>query len=490
MAEWTRGAKVGAFSLVLLVAMGALYNLVGKTRMGKKGITVYATFRDATGLAPLSRVQMAGIAIGNISAIRLTPEGRARVEIKIDQGVLLHEDASIAKQTATLLSEPFLALTPGAQGAPELADGAEIRNTVEPYTTDQILQKVGDITSDVRQVTNKLARTVGSDEGEQQMRSILRNVEAATAALSAIAQENRVSIRRTLQNVEGITADARPKTKKVLSNVDDATDRLATILKDNQPDIRATMRSTRETMDRATKITARLDSALGHVDSITGRIDRGEGTVGRLTKDDALIDEVQGAAEGINEFVGSIARLQTIVGLRSDYNFLSNSIKNYLEVRIQPREDKYYLIELVNDPRGRTTFQQIDESTTDPTKPAHSRTVRYVTENSLRFSIQFARRLGPLTGRFGLKESTGGVGLIFHALDDRFEVQQDLFGFGEQLIPRYRVSFTYEFVRRLWLLGGVDNLFDRDRRDYFVGLNLRFTDDDLKAFLFFAPKPT
>ncbi len=489
MADWSRGAKVGAFTLVLVGAGFGIYGLVGKGRL-KKGVTVHATFRDATGLAPLGRVQMAGIAIGNIKSISLTPDGRARVDIQIDKTVALHTDATIAKQTATLLSEPFLALTPGAPESPELEDDGEITHVIEPYTTDQIIQRVGDITADVRQVTQRLANTLGSEEGEHQMRAILHNIEAATASLKDIAAENRASVRRTLLNVESITADARPRTRRILSHVDDATDRLAAVMRDNQPDIRDTVQNTKELTYHGKRAAFTLDSVMKHVDNITGRIDRGEGTVGKLTKDEALIDEVQGAAEGINDLVGGLARIQTIVGLRSDYNFISNSVKNYVEVRIQPREDKYYLIELVNDPRGRTKFQQIDYSTTDPNRPSHYRDVVTTTENSLRFSLQFARRLGFVTGRFGLKESTGGAALIFHALDDRLELQNDVFGFGEQLIPRWRTALTYEFIRRVWLLGGVDNILARERRDYFVGLSLRFTDDDLKSFLLFAPKST
>ena len=37
------------------------------------------------------------------------------------------------------------------------------------------------------------------------------------------------------------------------------------------------------------------------------------------------------------------------MGLRSDYNFLANTIKSYVSLRLQPAEDKYYLIEVVND---------------------------------------------------------------------------------------------------------------------------------------------
>jgi len=36
------------------------------------------------------------------------------------------------------------------------------------------------------------------------------------------------------------------------------------------------------------------------------------------------------------------------------------------------------------------------------------------------------------------------------------------------------------------MLAAVDEVFNRDRRDYFVGLQLRFNDQDLKAMLPFA----
>ena len=34
--------------------------------------------------------------------------------------------------------------------------------------------------------------------------------------------------------------------------------------------------------------------------------------------------------------MGGIGRLQTVVGLRTDYNFLANTVKTYVELRLQP----------------------------------------------------------------------------------------------------------------------------------------------------------
>ncbi len=46
---------------------------------------------------------------------------------------------------------------------------------------------------------------------------------------------------------------------------------------------------------------------------MTARLNRGEGTLGRLSKDEKLINEVEGTVENIGDFVGGISRLQTIV---------------------------------------------------------------------------------------------------------------------------------------------------------------------------------
>ncbi|MGC4067884.1 MAG: hypothetical protein QM784_25170 [Polyangiaceae bacterium] len=220
---------------------------------------------------------------------------------------------------------------------------------------------------------------------------------------------------------------------------------------------------------------------------MTARLDRGEGTLGRLSKDEKLINEVEGVTETVGEFVGGLSRLQTIVSLRTDYQYLTSSVKSYLQLRLQPREDKYYLFEVVYDPRGATTQEQIAVETTNPNQPPVYFERRTVTRNSARFSLQFAQRFGPFTGRFGIKESTGGGGLDLNLFDDRFELQQDLYGFGEVVLPRYRLSLGYEFVKRLWLLGGADDILSTDRRDYFVGLQLRFNDEDLKTILPFVP---
>jgi phospholipid/cholesterol/gamma-HCH transport system substrate-binding protein len=483
MAKVTQAAKVGAFLVLAGAATFFVYRTVSKDMGGGGNYVVFAHLKDATGLANHSRVTIAGIPVGAINRIKLE-DGVARVDVKVNGDVALYDNATIGKKNASLLGESVIVLTPGTDDHRKLKDGDEIHIIVEQASTDQIMNDVADIAKQVKLVAQQLANSVGSDEGGKNMKAILQNLADATDAMNQTIRENREVIHETLEHVGAIAANSEPQISRILENIRVISEDVKTLTAAG--DKGGSGGDIRETIAHLNESSKRLESALGHIDNVAGRADRGEGTIGRLSKDETLINEVQGVAEGVNDYVGSISRLQTVIGLRSDYNFLANTIKSYVELRLQPREDKYYVIELINDPRGRTTITQTDVDTTNPNDPAHYRTITTQTTDAFRFSLQFARRLGPFTGRFGIKESTGGLGADIHLLQDRFEIRQDVFGFGEEIQPRYRVWIGYEFIHRLWLLGGVDHVFLPNRRDYFVGLQLRFTDDDLKTILPFA----
>jgi len=484
MPKFTQAAKVGMFLVLSLTLLYVMFRTVGKDYApGGGGYVVHAYLKDATGLANHSRVTIAGIPVGTIDSIALE-DGKARLNVKINKDVVLYDNATIGKKSALVLGESVLVLTAGTNDHTRLKNGDGITHVIEFTDAGDVLAEVKEIADRVKEVATQLANAMGTEKGGQNMKDILQNLADATQAVNLTIRENRVPINETLRNVDQITSNGQPQVAKILENVRQITDDVRVLLAASQAGkAPGELRDTVANLDKASKS---LDSALGHIDSIAGRTDRGEGTIGRLTKDETLINEVQGVAEGVNDYVGNLQRLQTIVGLRADYNFLANTIKSYVELRLQPREDKYYLIQLINDPRGLTSITQQNVDTTNPTQPSHYQTITTTTTDSFRFTFEFAKRLGPFTGRFGIMESTGGIGLDLHLLQNRFELTQDLFAFGEQVVPRYRAYISYEFIHRLWLIGGVDNVFLSDQRDYFLGLQMRFTDDDLKTILPFA----
>jgi phospholipid/cholesterol/gamma-HCH transport system substrate-binding protein len=483
MAKVTQAAKVGLFFVATAAAGTLVFRTVNKEVGGGGAYVVHAYVVDATGLASHSRVTIAGIPVGTIDKIALE-NGRARVDVRMNKDVPLYSDARLGIKSASLLGENVIVLTPGAF-EPKKKDGDEILAMPEARSVEDLKEQVGRIADLVQAVAQQLASSVGTEKGGENMRRILQNLADATEAMNQTLRDNRELIHDTIRNVDVITSKSEPQIARILENIRIVTEEVKVLVAQGQGE-GAKGGDIRDTITRLNAASKSLESTLAHADHIAERMDKGEGTLGRLSKDETLVNEVQGVAEGVNDYVSGITRLQTVVGLRSDYNFLANTIKNYVELRLQPREDKYYLIELINDPRGKTSIAQTDVDTTDPRAPPHYRTVTTTTTDAFRFSLMFARRLGPFTGRFGIKESTGGLGLDVHLLQNRFEIVNDLFGFGEEIQPRYRVWVGYEFIHRLWLLGGVDHVFLANRRDYFLGLQLRFTDDDLKTILPFA----
>ncbi len=487
MAKVSQAAKIGLFVVVTAGAGYLVYRTIHKDTGRGGGYVVHAYLKDASGIAKHSRVTIAGIPVGSVENIRLE-NGMARVDVRMNGDVTLHQTARLGVKSASLLGENVVVLTEGI-GEPNKKDGDQIETMPEAASVEDIKAQVSRIAELVEKVAQQLANTVGSEQGGKNIAAILQNLADATEAINLTVRENRVVIRDTLENIDRITAKGGPELQQILLNIKVITEDVKQMMA-AQGGKEGESGELRQTIERVNRASKSLESALAHIDNVAGRVDRGEGTIGKLTKDEALINEVQGVAEGVNDYVDSLRRLQTIVGLRSDYNFLANTVKSYVELRLQPREDKYYLIELINDPRGKTSFTQTDVDTTNPNDPAHYRTVTTTTTDAFRFSLQFARRIGPFTGRFGIKESTGGIGLDTHLLSNRFEIVQDLFGFGEEIRPRYRLWIGYEFIRRLWLIGGVDHVFLGNRRDYFLGLQLRFTDEDLKSILPFAGSAT
>ena len=490
MRDTLNAAKVGLLVIVTLAASIAIYRFVDESSGADDDYHVYAIFEDVQGLVPKSRVLIAGIPVGTIESIKLEGE-KARVDLRISSEIKLYSNGMIGQRAASLLGESLLVIRPGGPPAPEIPDGGRLPSEPKPTKTDDVIQTVGEIADSVKKVTTQLERTFGTDEGGRQMASALKNLTEALEGVNRTIAANEAVVGRTLQNVEAITADAQPKIEKILSHVESVTRELNTVVGQSGDDVGRGLEHVDETVESIQRASADLEKVMKDIRQVSERTAKGEGTLGRITKDETLINEVEGVAESVNDVVGPIARLQTIVELRSEYNFLANTFKNYVGLRLQPREDHYYMFQLINDPRGKTTFTQRQVRVSPPPEgePEFYEETIAETKDALRFSLIFAKRIYFATFRFGILESTGGLGLDLHLLNDSFEINNDIFAIGEQKYARLRIRLAYEVVQRLWIVGGVDDMLN-ESRDFFLGAQLRFNDEDLKSILPFVPAST
>ena len=129
----TLGCIMRTLGFLLLggLSLGYLFTRLGEVDLQRGwGYTVYADFTNASGLDPGSVVEIAGVQVGQVTAIRLD-DTRARVTLKLRDDVLVQDDAIASIQTRGLLGERYLLLTPG--GSDEIIPpGGKIRETESP----------------------------------------------------------------------------------------------------------------------------------------------------------------------------------------------------------------------------------------------------------------------------------------------------------------------------------------------------------------------
>ncbi len=499
--------RVGLLVLTAGTFFFAFYMFARKGGLSEKeSIAVWAYFRDASGLSAKSRVQIAGIAVGEISQITL--EGtRARVGLRIRNDVSLREDAVLTKRSESLLGDYLLDLNPGTEQAPLMQNNGQIRRVIDTQGMEAIFESLSQITADIQQVTGALRDVLGGERGAgslqrivenlirlsesvdntvrssgERLNAILANFEGVSNDVRGLTQENQAEVTRIVENIEFITKDVR----EVLTTV-------KKVVGANEGDLKEGVASLKETVQK-------LDRTLGNLEQITHTVREGDGVVGTLLTDKALGQKLTDAVSDASDYVNRLTGLQTEVGLSASYLMSQGRAKNGISLRLIPKPDKYYLLEVIDDPRGLVEVQVVQNNPPGSGEPVVQ--TQKIIRETYKISAQFAKRYYFTTLRFGLIESTGGVGADLHMLDDVLELKLDAFNFSAEELryPRLRATLRAQAFDHLFVVAGMDDILNAQQRDtatnrliagrdFFFGGGLFFTDDDLKALLPSVPTP-
>lgn len=481
-----------------------------------EGVTVFAYFRDASGLNQRSRVQIAGIAVGEIIDIKL--EGiKAKATIRIRRDIHVRQDATLTKRSESLLGDYMLDLTPGTETYPELKDGEEIKRVLDAQGMEQLFGTLNTITADIQAVTGSLKQVLGGEHGQGSMEAIVKNLVTLTETMQRMIGDSASKLDQILANVEAVSSDVKTLTGKesasisnIVNNIEvvsrDVREVVASIKKvvgENEGEVGSGISSLKETL-------AKLDRSLGNIEQVTNDVKEGKGAIGALVANERLGQKLADTVEDVADFTGRLTGLEVEVGVKADYLFNQKGAKTFLSVRLVPKPDKYYLIEAIDDPRGRVEtiyLQQNPPGAGDPVVQKQT-----ITTEAIKFSAQFAKRFSFLTLRFGIIESTGGIGADLNVpirfpwysrwLEDALVLKVDAFNFSIEALrlPRLRATLRFTPFEHIYVNAGMDDILNtpnRDTltnrlisgRDFFVGAGVYFTDADIKSLLPVIPTP-
>ena len=534
---WTP-LRVGIVVALAVAAFGFGLYLIGSDFGAQRTYQVYAVFDDATGLGVRSRVQIAGIPIGQVDRVDLDQQlSKAKVWLRVRRQFVLHRNATITKRSESILGDFLLDVGPGSPDQPVLQDGDEIRIVIRQPSMNDVFQSLNKIAGDIGDITGNLRKVLGGTEGEDNLRTLVSRLLRISEGIERIVNQSGAKLDATLANFQSFSGDLAHLSETesgdivaILQNTRDATREARDILKtigqvvgsnQQQGEFKDTVKSLKTNLSK-------LDASLTNVQEITDKINKGQGTVGHLINDDKLARNLDKASTQLTNLLGTPDQLKIEVNERSELmigspaggkldpnvpNVLSVArdtaynpwTKNYFGLRIIPRPDKWYGFDIVDDPRGYTrrvrtvNNASCGATTCFPNYPTAIDTI--TTERVLKFSVYIAKRYGPISGRFGILENTGGAGIKLHLANDSLTLSADAWEFANPLKdrPRLKLYADYRFLNHLLLTFGVDDVLNRplvdpeqttrivSGRDYFIGAGVFFNDDDIKMLLAAIP---
>jgi phospholipid/cholesterol/gamma-HCH transport system substrate-binding protein len=111
-----RDLLVGFFVLAGLAAIAYLsFSVGGLSYSGPGGLTLFADFDQTGGLKPRAPVVISGVKVGQVTAITLDKNYRARVELDLDRSLKLPTDTSASIVTAGILGDRYVSLQLGGE---------------------------------------------------------------------------------------------------------------------------------------------------------------------------------------------------------------------------------------------------------------------------------------------------------------------------------------------------------------------------------------
>ncbi len=470
-------AKVGIFLfIVLAILFWITFKISGGSIFGRvKGYTIKAFFDNAQGLNTKTGVFIAGIKVGSIDDIKLQDD-KALITLRIMPGVTIEENAKAVIKTKGLLGERYIELVPGKEAAEPIKPGGQIIFTESPPDFEELMNKLDGIATDIKSVSQSLSEVFGGSKGAKNIKEMVDNLNRTINHIDRLVTSTNTNLNKTFDSVNAFAKVLKDQGPDILTNLAQISKELHAIIAENK-------QSVNKTMDNISDASEKLDKTLANLEEISTNLKEGKGTIGKLLTDQKTEEQVSKAISGLSNMVGGTSRFRLIIDYRGEYQFAYKNVKSFLNLKLQPSRDKYYLLGVVDDPSGYsttsssyTTVKNINTGTVQQTQTMSNN----VTEQ-LKINAEIAKRISYFTFRGGIIESTGGIGIDIDSPNDTVQLSAELFNFNEKPYPELKTMLSISILRYFLLSGGMTDVLNKDYRTWFGGVGLSFNDEDLKS---------
>ena len=298
--------KIRKEAKLALAALAAVFILIwgisflkGSSLFESKNI-FYGVYNSVEGLKVSSGVIYRGYQVGQVISIRFAGERFDKVLVKfsVDKGLELPANTLAMIQSADLMGSKVIDLQPG-DAKVFAVSGDTLSSQVEKGLMEQVSQQMLPLKQKAERLLGSLdsvmviVQGLFNDETKKNLSNsfgsidrTLRNLEGASENLDTLLQGESARISSILKNINSVTCNLKNNNKEIsniLANASAISDSL------RQANVHQMLVS--------------LENVVENIDSMTNRINRGEGTIGALLNDDDLYYNLNQVSENLNRLL-------------------------------------------------------------------------------------------------------------------------------------------------------------------------------------------
>ena len=277
-----REVWVGLFVVAGLAAIVVTLGVMTDAAMFRGRYIITTSVPNASGIRKGDPVQMHGVNIGRIMGFTIGASG-VDIRLEIEGEYPISKDSRIEIKASGLFGGMVADVIPGTS-AQQVGWGDRIQGGTGVGLFDKMDELAGEADKVAKRVQGLL-----SDEMVKDLQGGASGTRQSLESLQAILKEQRgelrglsASLKRSAEGLERVTTG--PELERTVKRVDELVGRLD---------------GTLTTLDRSSK----------SVESILARMDRGEGTLGKLSTDDSLYRNASEATANLNKATVELNKL-------------------------------------------------------------------------------------------------------------------------------------------------------------------------------------
>lgn len=237
----------------------------------------HVTFPQTGGLGASDEVQVNGIRKGSVQSMKLVGD-HVIVDLALASDIALTTESKVAIRNVGLMGEKVIAVDLSSAGEPLSARDTIIG--IYEKGVPEVMANLGETAETIALLSHQLRGLAESMDRRGDFTATLRNFRASSDELRKLLTDNRAALTTSIHNfseasqtVKGLTTDREQKLKQAIDDFGSAAQKL----------------------DR---LSSRLDSLRIVFQRVGNKVDRGDGTLGKLVNDDKLYDDLsQSVAE-------------------------------------------------------------------------------------------------------------------------------------------------------------------------------------------------